>query len=247
MSANEDLSQMYTFPLSSLEYAKLNPQGAWLSINPSTAKAIGNTMADYPPYMNSYGRIKTILEKIKEAKTPPIFSYDFLSTTLGAKGGSARAFVGFAKRIGLLSQSGGPTDLYKQFRNPAQSSAAMAAAIRHGYTSLYEKNEYAHKLDKAGLEGVMVEITGLESGNNTLRAIVSSFNALKSLADFDADVEDVVTDPDPVIPVDPRPSNEETKVQLGLNYSINLVLPKTDDIAVFNAIFKSLRENLLRK
>jgi len=34
---------------------------------------------------------------------------------------------------------------------------------------------------------------------------------------------------------------------LNLSYTINLVLPKTDDAAVFNAIFKSLRENLLRK
>lgn len=34
---------------------------------------------------------------------------------------------------------------------------------------------------------------------------------------------------------------------LNLSYTINLVLPKTDDPAVFNAIFKSLRDNLLRK
>lgn len=37
------------------------------------------------------------------------------------------------------------------------------------------------------------------------------------------------------------------EVKLNLAYTINLVLPKTDDVAVFNAIFKSLRENLLKK
>jgi hypothetical protein len=36
------------------------------------------------------------------------------------------------------------------------------------------------------------------------------------------------------------------KINLGLNYTINLVLPKTDDPSVYNAIFKSLRENLLK-
>jgi hypothetical protein len=43
--------------------------------------------------------------------------------------------------------------------------------------------------------------------------------------------------------------SEESRDDLRLNlaYTINLVLPKTDDVAVFNAIFKSLRENLLRK
>lgn len=33
---------------------------------------------------------------------------------------------------------------------------------------------------------------------------------------------------------------------MNLGYTINLNLPATSDIAVFNAIFKSLRENLLR-
>lgn len=33
--------------------------------------------------------------------------------------------------------------------------------------------------------------------------------------------------------------------KLGLSYNINLILPNTDDPKVFNAIFKSLKENLL--
>jgi hypothetical protein len=35
--------------------------------------------------------------------------------------------------------------------------------------------------------------------------------------------------------------------RLGLSYTINLNLPATTEIEVFNAIFKSLRENLLRE
>ena len=41
--------------------------------------------------------------------------------------------------------------------------------------------------------------------------------------------------------------SEADDVKLNLAYTINLVLPKSDDIAVFNAIFKSLREHLLKK
>ncbi len=33
---------------------------------------------------------------------------------------------------------------------------------------------------------------------------------------------------------------------LNLSYTINLNLPETSDIQVFNAIFRSLKENLLR-
>ena len=35
--------------------------------------------------------------------------------------------------------------------------------------------------------------------------------------------------------------------RLRLSYTINLNLPATTEIEVFNAIFKSLRENLLRE
>ncbi|MDD4332812.1 MAG: hypothetical protein PHT51_01755 [Patescibacteria group bacterium] len=47
-----------------------------------------------------------------------------------------------------------------------------------------------------------------------------------------------------------KPKEAEKKIKetkLGLNYTINLTLPKTDDPAVYDAIFKSLRENLLNE
>jgi hypothetical protein len=36
------------------------------------------------------------------------------------------------------------------------------------------------------------------------------------------------------------------KLKMGLSYQINIILPETENIAVFNAIFKSLKDNLLR-
>ena len=73
---------------------------------------------------------------------------------------------------------------------------------------------------------------------------------LKALANFDASLPSYVTDnPAEEVASDGAvnltPSGEN--LRLGLSYTINLVLPKTDDPAVFNAIFRSLRENLLRK
>jgi hypothetical protein len=40
-------------------------------------------------------------------------------------------------------------------------------------------------------------------------------------------------------------SGKEVHGKLGLSYTINLNLPATTEIEVFNAIFKSLREHLL--
>ena len=57
------------------------------------------------PYLASPGTIKTVLDKIIEARTPDRFTYDFLETKLGAKGGSARAVIPLLKRIATASVS----------------------------------------------------------------------------------------------------------------------------------------------
>src|SRR4051812_32045909 len=99
------------------------------------------------------------MEGIKNASTPQRFTQDFLSTKLGMKGGSARPVIPFLKRIGFLNSDGTPTELYRQFRNPASAGAATAQALRHGFASLYEVNEYAHDLPDKDLKGIVVQVT----------------------------------------------------------------------------------------
>jgi hypothetical protein len=205
--------------------------------------------ADYPPFMNAYGNVSKILEKLKKAETPPRFTYEFLEDVLHFPGGSRRPFVPLAKRIGFLGSDSVPTELYKKFQNDDHSKGAMAEAIRKGYPSLFERDQTAYKLNRAGLEGLVREATGLDAGSGTLKAIVGTFEALKGFADFDAPSG--------------AASNGETKVdlpskkgteagglkddQLRFSYTIYLDLPNTTDINVFNSIFKSLRENILTK
>jgi len=114
--------------------------------------------------MNAYGLAVKILSKIKDAKTPQRFTQDFLAETLGFSSGSAKPFIPLAKRLGLLASDGTPTELYNRFRNPDHSKAAMADAIRTAYADLYNRNENAHSLDKKGLEGIVVQATGLDAG-----------------------------------------------------------------------------------
>lgn len=211
----------------------------------------------YPPYMNATGLISKILDKIKVAATPDRFTQDYLATELDFSGGSARAFISFAKKIGFLGSDGSPTDLYKQFRNTNSSisKAAMNEAIKKGYSDIYSRNEYAHSLSKSDLEGLIMEMTGSEKGNKTVQAVVGSFEALKGYADFNVSTTDIVHEKDNEdaneinLPISQgnTPNGQEGDIGLNLSYTINLVLPKTDDVAVFNAIFKSLRENLLKK
>lgn len=208
-------------------------------------------MAEQLPYVPSYGLIAKVFAKIKTAATPARFTHDFLSTTLAMTGGSARSLVPFLKRIGFLGTDGAPSELYKRFRNPSQAGSAAAQALKVGYRALYEINESAHTLSDKDLKGLIVQATGLEQDSGTVKAIIGSFKAVRAAATFDegADIEaekdekEAVDRPDPPPPPHPPPHHA---AKLGLSYTINLNLPATSDIAVFNAIFKSLKEHLLR-
>jgi len=126
----------------------------------------------------------------------------------------------------------------------------MAEAIKKGYSEAFERNEYANNLSKEDFKGLVVEITGYSSKDKTVQLICQVFESLKTLADFESKLPTPESsgDKEEKKPEELDIKNEEKKdFDLNLSYTINLVLPKTDDPSVFNAIFRSLRENLLRK
>jgi hypothetical protein len=196
------------------------------------------------PYLQAYGNITRALDKIIEAQTPERFTQDYLGTKLGLTGGGARPVIPYLKRTGFLGTDGAPTEQYKRFRNKDQRGAAAAAALRKGYARLYETNEYAHDLDDEGLKGLVLQVTGLERSNSTFKAIIGSFNALKAYAKWDGTGEETPDEEE-------KPAEEHLPLGgpppgVNLGYTINLHLPPTSDVAVFNAIFKSLREHILK-
>lgn len=207
--------------------------------------------SENPPYLNAYGNISKALKKIKAAQTPPRFTQDFLVTKLGLSGGGARPLIPLLKRTGFLGSDGVPTERYKRFRNPAESGKAATEALKEGYKALYEVNEYAHEASDKDLLGIVVQVTGLEPKSITAKAMVSSFKALKDFADF----KDVGEEGEEQEEEELKQENKDEdtgkervvlKKGLGLSYTINLNLPATSDITVFDAIFKSLREHLLK-
>ena len=198
-----------------------------------------------PPYISAHNTIAKALERLKKAPTPEKFSQDFLSTKLDMKGGSPKQVIPYLKRIGFLGPDGKPTELYVQFRNETQSGVAAAEALRTGYRDLYSINEYIHDADDDEIMGAIIQITGDEKNSKRARAILASFKVLRNFADFDARVSPPVEeDKEPVAASTDEDQPIETELRIG--YTINLNLPATSDVAVFNAIFKSLRENLLR-
>ena len=204
-----------------------------------------------PPFMNSYGLVTKIFDKIISASQPERFTVDFLKTKLGYDSGSSRPFIPLLKRLGFIGSDGTPTPLYGKFRNKDSRGAAMKEAIRKGYADVFERSEYAHDLDKAKFKNLIIEMTGLEPESPTVGAIVNTFFALKAYANFEGDTEPADNDAKRDVVVldrkndDREPPPRQQNGGLNLSYTINLNLPETTDVEVFNAIFRSLKENLL--
>jgi Family of unknown function (DUF5343) len=208
------------------------------------------------PYLHTPGSIKTALERIRAAATPERVTNDFVTTVLQVKGGTGASIAPFLKKIGFVASDGSPTDLYKRFRNPASAGAAVADAIRIGYRELLQANEYFFKLGDKELKHLILQVTGLAADNRVAQYTHSTLLCLRAFADFDKGTDSDVIEPatsgatrlEPLQIPSSTPNQADRrvdKVGLNLSYTINLNLPATSDQAVFNAIFRSLREHLL--
>jgi hypothetical protein len=210
-------------------------------------------MAEYPPYVNAYNGIPTLFEKIKTAAVPPKFTVDFLSTALDLKSSSYRAMIPLLKKLGFIDIGNVPTQAYKDFREDSLSGTVMAERLREAYKSLFQANEYAWKLNKGDLTSRFKSLTGAAEDDQYIPSVAGTFLALSKLANWEGGTpkKKPITSDDPE-KVDAgnggRKREEEfSDGRLRLSYTINLNLPATTEIEVFNAIFKSLRENLLRE
>ncbi len=209
------------------------------------------------PYVTAPGNIERALRAIQSAATPTAVSQDFVKTILNIPGGSGNQITSFLKKIGFVNSDGSPSDLYRRFRNPATAGKAAAEALRLGYEPLYARNEYMYQLSDDKLRGLIIEETGQSGDSSVASLVAASIKAIKKFASWSAEI----ADPPPtnqiaraaVTPPKDRVDSVTDRLQLvkrvGLNlsYTINLNLPASSDIAVFNAIFKSLKENLIKE
>lgn len=205
------------------------------------------------PYVTAPGNVTKALNGIADAATPERVSQDFVKEILKIPSGSGNQMTAYLKKIGIAAADGTPTSLYKQFRNPATRGIAAAALLKSGYAELYRRNEYVHELSESKLKGLIIEVTGLEHDSSAVTYTASCIKNIKAFATFTA--HEAAVQPAAKNEQSPAtqqegfamqiPPQQSGGVGLNLGYTINLNLPATSDIAVFNAIFKSLRENLL--
>jgi len=223
-------------------------KGAAESAKPAAKPAAKKVRKEVPgnfSYTMTPTRFKETLEAVIAAERPPSFNRDFIETVLGIKGGTVSGFPPILKRIGFLSSDNSPTELYGQFQATSSRSYAALTGLKNGFAELFKRNAHADKAEDDKIKDYLVQITGRKRDDPVLSAILGTFNAIRSFITEDVKVLKVEkeneVEPDAV---DSMQGNLAS--QFGLSYHINIVLPETKDVAVFNAIFQSLRQNLLR-
>lgn len=197
-------------------------------------------MTDYP-YMLSNNKIFQIIEKIQQAARPTKFTIEVLRS-LGFTSTNDRAFIPLAKKLGFLAEDGTPTPLYDQLKDKTAAKIMLAAQIKLLYSELYAINVEIHKAPEAEIKGAISRVTGKdEEGVNR---IYNTFKALCNIADFESSI--LINESIKEENSETNFSNSDVSIQTPqFHYNIQIHLPATTDISVYNAIFKSLKDNLL--
>jgi hypothetical protein len=204
---------------------------------------------NYPPYVEAYGKIDEFFKRITEAQVPPKVTLDFIYTQLGLKSTSFRAMIPLLKKLGFIDDANIPTPVYREYRDPQKSRIVMAQQTKKTYKEIFATNEYAYKLKRDDITSKLNTVLGTPSDDIYTPKVASTFLALCHLSDFESaeTAEPVPTSVpmEPITTLESVRSREHALGKLGISYTINLNLPATNDIEVFNAIFKALKENLL--
>lgn len=199
-------------------------------------------------YTNNYGKLSQLFEKIREGTAPDIFSRQHLKD-LGFKSSHDRAMVPILKELGFLSSDGKPTSRYMSFLDKSRATQVLTNAVKEVYRDLFVLKSQPTKSDMDAIAGKFK--SEFNSSDAVAKYRAANFFALLDLCDL----SDTAVTPPPKIDIhkdEPKHETEKSQKHTSssvksaeLHYNIQIHLPATKDLEVYNAIFKSLKEHLI--
>lgn len=205
-------------------------------------------MADSLPYMMSNNKIEPILEQIRKAAEPTKFTYNFLKN-LGFKSTNDRAIIPLLKALGFILDNGSPTEYYKDLRDETIWEKVLGRQIKELYSDLYTINTEIHESSDDEMKGAISRVTGKDA--KMVGRMFNTFKTLIKLADFNGvePAKEEVKETKKENVSNEKPHNIQIPIKKEIkpdfHYNIQIHLPATTDISVYNAIFKSIKENIM--
>ena len=204
------------------------------------------------PYISSPTYIKRVLDAAYSAERPENFSKNWINKVLNIQGGPTGSVPNFLKKVGFVASDGSPTERYSRFKTESGRPQAVFEGLKHAYSELFAKNEVVHKADEAKVIDYIVEITGLIKTDAIVRHIYNCFDSLRQYLPSDFSPQSTADTIGKDLAREHSDDNHKhdgggarSDQSLGLSYHINVVIPETDNPAVLDAIFKSIKRNLL--
>jgi hypothetical protein len=204
-------------------------------------------------YLVSTKHLDDILKKVVDGVAPPKFNIEHLKS-IGFAGSNDRAVVPMLKDLGYLAADGTPQKRYHDYRDRSRSTQVMAEALREAYEDVFHIREVPTPADRPAIEGLFK--SKHNSSDKVAQLQAMTFFALLKNADLKGHKK---APPKSDTAEEQPPGSGSEKGEKGgageervlasltteLHYTIQVHLPATKDIEVFNAIFRSLRDNLL--
>jgi hypothetical protein len=202
-------------------------------------------------YVLPVTRIPDLFRKIQDGQAPDRFTNPLLKDW-GFKSTNDRAFIPLLKALGFLTADGVPTQRYLEYRDHSRSKQVLGQAIREAYADIFLIKEHPTASDKNAIEGKFKSFHN--ASDNVAGLMTKTFYGLLSLADLSISSQSKAkAEPEPAKDVHGpenigEKSNSEksgSPLARSLHYNIQIHLPATKDVEVYNAIFKSLKDHVL--
>ncbi|WP_398468995.1 DUF5343 domain-containing protein [Tardiphaga sp.] len=202
-------------------------------------------------YVLPTNRIPDFFRKIQDGQAPARFTNQLLKDW-GFNSTNDRAFIPLLKALGFLTADGNPTARYQEYRDHSRSKEILGQAIREAYSDIFLIKEHPTAADKNAVEGKFKSFHN--ASDNVAGLMTKTFFGLLSIADISqkstssipaeiANLSKQDTFSTHEAPPEPQPSGNS--LTRSLHYNIQIHLPATKDVEVYNAIFKSLKEHLI--
>ena len=198
------------------------------------------------PWTKLTNKIDTYFKKIQESEVPDQVKGPWLKKS-GWRSGDDYKILEIWRILGFIDDNSVPTEYWRKYKVPSESKIVLAEAMKKGYKGLFNMYADAWRKDDEAIYSVFMGQTG-ESGTK-VNQMVSVFKSLVDLANFE-NGKTVVTKKD--IPPGKKTKDDvvNEKIvskQIGSTVHINiqLHLPATDDIEIYDKLFASMKKHLL--
>ena len=204
-----------------------------------------------------YGQIEKFLSTLREGQAPDKFTREYLKD-IGFKSSNFHQFIPLLKGLGFLTSDGVPTERYREFLDPTKWRKVIAEAIRDAYSDIFVIKSRPSMSDLKLISG-KYKSTYNQSEIAAERS-ARTFLALLGLADQDtlfgttkpkASSAQSGQEPPEKKKFPQKETDDEIRSSpkktdaIEFHYNIQIHLPATKDVEVYNAIFKSLKEHVV--